>query len=126
MIVGATSTPDQIILQTASQLYQTHSLRRVYYSAYSPIPHADAQLPGKSPPLLFMQPYHAGRILGSAFLISAGPGGTRVFLNLFPTSLKVGMKQDIPIVLETETVLQRWPVSIPGLFGDKTRQFQPR
>ena len=52
MIVGATATPDQTILQTASQLYQTHKLRRVYYSAYSPIPHADAQLPGKSPPLV--------------------------------------------------------------------------
>ena len=52
MIVGATTTPDQTILQTASQLYQTHQLRRVYYSAYSPIPHADAQLPGKSPPLV--------------------------------------------------------------------------
>lgn len=52
MIVGATSTPDQVILQTASQLYETHRLRRVYYSAYSPIPHADAQLPGKSPPLV--------------------------------------------------------------------------
>ena len=46
------ATPDQTILQTASQLYQTHKLRRVYYSAYSPIPHADAQLPGKSPPLV--------------------------------------------------------------------------
>lgn len=52
MIVGATPTPDQTILQTASELYQTHKLRRVYYSAYSPIPHADAQLPGKSPPLV--------------------------------------------------------------------------
>lgn len=52
MIVGATATPDQTILQTASELYQTQKLRRVYYSAYSPIPHADAQLPGQSPPLV--------------------------------------------------------------------------
>lgn len=52
MIVGATATPDQAILRTASQLYQTQKLRRVYYSAYSPIPHADAQLPGQSPPLV--------------------------------------------------------------------------
>jgi predicted DNA-binding helix-hairpin-helix protein len=44
MIVGATLTPDQAILQTASQLHQAQRLRRVYYSAYSPIPHADAQL----------------------------------------------------------------------------------
>lgn len=52
MIVGATATPDEEILKTASQLYNTQKLRRVYYSAYSPIPHADAQLPGKSPPLV--------------------------------------------------------------------------
>lgn len=52
MIVGATATPDVDILQTSSRLYQQHRLRRVYYSAYSPIPHADARLPGKSPPLV--------------------------------------------------------------------------
>ncbi len=52
MIVGATDTSDQAILSTANDLYQQHRLRRVYYSAYSPIPHADAQLPGKSPPLV--------------------------------------------------------------------------
>ncbi len=52
MIVGATPTPDTAILQTASHLYQTRKLRRVYYSAYSPIPHADARLPGIAPPLV--------------------------------------------------------------------------
>jgi putative DNA modification/repair radical SAM protein len=52
MIVGATATPDRDILQTASGLYQRQRLRRVYYSAYSPIPHAAAELPGKSPPLV--------------------------------------------------------------------------
>jgi len=52
MIVGATPTPDQAILTTASRLYSQYKLRRVYYSAFSPIPHADARLPGKSPPLV--------------------------------------------------------------------------
>lgn len=52
MIVGATPTADDEILKTADQLYSSHGLRRVYYSAYSPIPHADSQLPGKSPPLV--------------------------------------------------------------------------
>ncbi len=52
MIVGATPTPDSKILQTASELYGEQKLRRVYYSAYSPIPHADARLPGQSPPLV--------------------------------------------------------------------------
>lgn len=52
MIIGATPTPDLEILTTASSLYQKYQLRRVYYSAFSPIPHADARLPGKSPPLM--------------------------------------------------------------------------
>lgn len=52
MIVGATPTPDRDILTNAAALYSTQKLRRVYYSAYSPIPHADARLPGQSPPLV--------------------------------------------------------------------------
>jgi len=52
MIVGATETPDRDILATASELYQRHQLRRVYYSAYSPIPHADERLPSIRPPLV--------------------------------------------------------------------------
>src|SRR3954468_2760677 len=42
MIVGATATPDRDILSTASSLYQSHSLRRIYYSAFSPIPRHDS------------------------------------------------------------------------------------
>ncbi len=52
MIVGATETPDLEVLNTAADLYGGQHLRRVYYSAYSPIPHADARLPGQSPPLI--------------------------------------------------------------------------
>ena len=52
MIVGATPTPDKDILETSHTLYDKYRLKRVYYSAFSPIPHADARLPGKSPPLI--------------------------------------------------------------------------
>jgi putative DNA modification/repair radical SAM protein len=52
MVVGATPTSDGVILGTADLLYRRQRLRRVYYSAYSPTPHADARLPGLSPPLL--------------------------------------------------------------------------
>ncbi len=52
MIVGATDTPDRTILTTASELYKQHNLRRIYYSAYSPIPHADDRLPAIEPPLV--------------------------------------------------------------------------
>jgi putative DNA modification/repair radical SAM protein len=52
MIVGATATPDSAILSTSSDLYERYKLRRVYYSAYSPIPFADTRLPAKAPPLV--------------------------------------------------------------------------
>jgi putative DNA modification/repair radical SAM protein len=52
MIVGATTARDRTILDSASSLYQTHHLRRVYYSAFSPIPSASLKLPLIAPPLL--------------------------------------------------------------------------
>ena len=52
LIVGATETPDRTLLETSARLYQRHRLRRVYYSAYSPIPFADSRLPPAAPPLL--------------------------------------------------------------------------
>lgn len=52
MIVGATPSPDATVLATAERLYRTQKLRRVYYSAYSPIPHGDDRLPPTAPPLV--------------------------------------------------------------------------
>jgi putative DNA modification/repair radical SAM protein len=52
MIVGATPATDAVILDKASALYDRHKLRRVYYSAFSPIPHAASDLPVKPAPLI--------------------------------------------------------------------------
>ncbi len=52
MIVGADSSPDRDILATASRLYTGYRLRRVYYSAFSPIPDSSAALPLIRPPLM--------------------------------------------------------------------------
>jgi putative DNA modification/repair radical SAM protein len=51
MIVGADASSDATILSSASTLYASYGLRRVYYSAYSPIPAASTKLPGRAPPL---------------------------------------------------------------------------
>ncbi len=51
MIVGADSASDATILATSAQLYGAYRLKRVYYSAFSPIPHAAAALPAQAPPL---------------------------------------------------------------------------
>lgn len=52
MIVGADDTDDAGILGRTDRLYRNHRLRRVYYSAFSPIPDASAALPLKPAPLL--------------------------------------------------------------------------
>jgi putative DNA modification/repair radical SAM protein len=52
MIVGADSANDGEIIEKASLLYDRFALRRVYYSAFSPIPDASAVLPLQRPPLM--------------------------------------------------------------------------
>jgi putative DNA modification/repair radical SAM protein len=52
MIVGADAATDGDIVLKANSLYDRFSLRRVYYSAFSPIPDASAVLPLKRPPLM--------------------------------------------------------------------------
>ena len=51
LIVGATDASDATILAASTALYRAHRLRRVYYSAYSPIPDASSALPPVAPPL---------------------------------------------------------------------------
>ena len=51
VIVGADDTTDAAMLKTTEALYRSYSLKRVYYSAFSPIPEASAILPLKAPPL---------------------------------------------------------------------------
>jgi len=51
IIVGADATTDAALLSTSASLYKDYGLRRVYYSAFSPIPAASAVLPVKAPPL---------------------------------------------------------------------------
>lgn len=52
MIVGADDANDHTILQTAQSLYSAYKLKRVYYSAFSPIPDSPSTLPAQAPPLL--------------------------------------------------------------------------
>jgi len=52
MIVGADQAPDGEILARSAALYGAYKLRRVYYSAFSPIPESSARLPLARPPML--------------------------------------------------------------------------
>lgn len=52
MIVGVDGTSDATILGSSANLYSRYRLRRVYYSAFSPIPDASSALPLSRPPLM--------------------------------------------------------------------------
>jgi len=52
MIVGADGADDAAILTRSAGLYAGYDLKRVYYSAFSPIPDASSRLPLAAPPLL--------------------------------------------------------------------------
>jgi putative DNA modification/repair radical SAM protein len=52
MIVGADGSDDRSILRSSALLYNSFRMRRVYYSAFSPIPDASRALPLQSPPLV--------------------------------------------------------------------------
>ncbi|WP_299613679.1 putative DNA modification/repair radical SAM protein [uncultured Tateyamaria sp.] len=51
VIIGADAANDLTILKQSTRLYGSYDLKRVYYSAFSPIPDASSRLPLISPPL---------------------------------------------------------------------------
>jgi putative DNA modification/repair radical SAM protein len=52
VIIGADQSSDSIILNRSASLYTGYKLKRVYYSAFSPIPDSSAKLPLIKPPMM--------------------------------------------------------------------------
>jgi putative DNA modification/repair radical SAM protein len=52
LIVGADDATDRAIIEKSVVLYSSYQLRRVYYSAFSPIPDSSGLLPLKAAPLM--------------------------------------------------------------------------
>ncbi|MDP4720532.1 MAG: putative DNA modification/repair radical SAM protein [Akkermansiaceae bacterium] len=52
VIVGADESTDADFLAGSDELYNSYKLKRVYYSAFSPIPEPSSILPLKAPPLI--------------------------------------------------------------------------
>ena len=52
MIIGADGSSDSVILNRSASLYTGYKLKRVYYSAFSPIPDSSSKLPLMKPPLM--------------------------------------------------------------------------
>jgi putative DNA modification/repair radical SAM protein len=123
MIVGADASDDSAILGTATDLYAGYRLKRVYYSAYSPIPDASCALPPIAPPLVREHRlYQADWLLRfygfSRDEIMAGGEGGMLDLALDPkTAWALKHRADFPVDLNAapkERLLR-----VPGL-GAKT------
>lgn len=52
MILGADGSSDAQVIRSSADLYGSYRLKRVYYSAFSPIPDASKDLPPERPPLM--------------------------------------------------------------------------
>ncbi|MDH0301466.1 MULTISPECIES: putative DNA modification/repair radical SAM protein [unclassified Pseudomonas] len=72
VIVGADATDDSTLLRNAQALYQDYGLKRVYYSAFSPIPDSPSSVPLAAPPLLREHRLYQADFLLRGYGYSAG------------------------------------------------------
>jgi putative DNA modification/repair radical SAM protein len=120
IIVGAESSTDASILDTADSLYRSYRLKRIYYSAFSPIPHSSARLPNRAPPLVREHRlYQADWLLryyefSTLELASSMPGG-HLDLHVDPkTAWALANRDDFP--MDVNTADRHQLLRIPG-FG---------
>ena len=123
MIVGADGADDVAILDTATRLYSGYRLRRVHYSAFSPIPDASAALPLVKPPLMrehrLYQADWLMRYYGfSAEEIAAGTREGHLDLELDP-KLAWALKHRAGFPLDVNRAPREMLLRVPG-FGVRT------
>ncbi|MFY1053696.1 hypothetical protein FIV02_22085 [Pseudomonas sp. THAF187a] len=115
MIVGADATDDSTILHNAQSLYQDYRLRRVYYSAFSPIPQSPRSVPFEAPPLLREHRLYQADFLMRGYGFSAtelldGPGN--LALDIDPKlAWALANREQFPVDLNRadETLIARVP-----------------
>lgn len=120
MIVGADAASDRDVLHSSSNLYASYRLKRVYYSAFSPIPDASRVLPLKPPPLVREHRLYQAdwllRFYGFAVdeIAPAGPQGSMLSLDIDPKlAWALRHREQFPVDLNRaprETLLR-----VPGL-----------
>ncbi|APH54815.1 Biotin synthase related domain containing protein [Granulibacter bethesdensis] len=123
MIVGADGADDTAILATSSRLYTGYQLRRVYYSAFSPIPDASPALPLVRPPLLREHRlYQADWLLRfygfSVEEIATGTQGGYLDLQLDP-KLAWALRNRADFPLDVNRASREMLLRVPG-FGART------
>jgi putative DNA modification/repair radical SAM protein len=123
MIVGADAATDSDVVASASALYAKFGLRRVYYSAFSPIPDASAVLPLVRPPLMrehrLYQADWLVRFYGfAASEVQAATDGGMLPLDIDPkTAWALKYRDDFPV--DINRAPREMLLRVPGM-GVKT------
>jgi putative DNA modification/repair radical SAM protein len=119
VIVGADDTDDVTVLGASARLYGQYHLRRVYYSAFSPIPDASALLAAKPPPLQRENRlYQADWLLRyygfSVDEIAAGGSGGMLDLEIDP-KLAWALKHRESFPVDVNSAPRELLLRVPGL-----------
>ena len=119
LIVGADAATDENVLATSAGLYKDYQLKRVYYSAFSPIPEASVILPAKAPPLQRENRlYQADWLLRyygfSVAEISSGGAGGMLDLEIDP-KLAWALKNRAWFPVDVNLAQREMLLRVPGL-----------
>jgi putative DNA modification/repair radical SAM protein len=117
MIVGADASDDSTILTTAQTLYSSYKLKRVYYSAFSPIPESPKSVPLAPPPLLREHRLYQADFLLRGYGFQAGelmPPAGNLALDIDPKlAWALSHRELFPIDLNTAA--QAMIARVPGI-----------
>ncbi len=119
VIVGADDANDATVLDASATLYNRYGLKRVYYSAFSPIPDASTLLAARPPPLQRENRlYQADWLLRyygfSVGEIAAGGQGGMLDLDIDP-KLAWALKHRECFPLDVNTAPRELLLRVPGL-----------
>ncbi len=115
MIVGADASDDQTILTTAQTLYGSYKLKRVYYSAFSPIPQSPGTVPLAPPPMQREHRLYQADFLMRGYGFQAGellPAAGNLALDIDPKlAWALAHREHFPMDLNMaeETMIARVP-----------------
>ena len=119
LIVGADGAPDTEILDRSASLYGGYGLRRVYYSAFSPIPDSSAILPLSKPPLMREHRLYQADWLMRFYGFSApeiGEASTDGMLDLdIDPKLAWALNQRAQFPVDVNTAPREMLLRVPGL-----------
>jgi putative DNA modification/repair radical SAM protein len=118
IIVGADASTDADFLARSDEMYRSYKMKRVYYSAFSPIPEPSAILPLKAPPLIREHRLYQADWLMRHYGFATGeiltPEAPNLDLDLDPKlAWALRNRQDFPVDIQTASreILLR----VPGL-----------